>query len=52
MTYLFTVVVTICICIYNKNVYFIINMTYDTYDTHNGTTKLKQPKSVKNDKYL
>ena len=27
-------------------------MTYDTYATHNRTTKLKQPKSVKNDKYI
>jgi len=37
MTYLFTFVCTICICIYNTNVLcvFIKNMTYDT---HNRTT--------------
>ena len=51
MTYLFTVVCTICICIYNKMfyVYFIINMTYNT---HNRTTLLKQPKSDKKNKYI
>jgi len=49
-TYLFTVACTICIYD-NKMFYvdFIINMTYNT---HNRTTLLKQPKSDKKNKYI